>query len=343
MVSDKKVLNVEDLRVCFDTYRGEVQAVRGVSFDVCEGEALAIVGESGCGKSVTAHAVTRLLPEPPARITGGRINLDGTDVVNAGKKTLQGMRGSAVGMIFQDPMTSLNPTMTVGKQLREALLRHNPGMGLKDAELKAAELLSEVRIPNAAQRFSQYPSQFSGGMRQRVMIAIAIACKPKLLIADEPTTALDVTTQAQILDLLKSIQSANRMAIILITHDLSVASCLVDRVAVMYAGQIVEKGLAKQIFQTAAHPYTWGLMDSLPRPDQDKSRDLNTIAGSPPSLLSPPAECSFAPRCHFCMQVCSQRQPPGFELGPGHTCSCWLHHPMAADMLKQAKEASGHV
>lgn len=324
----KKVLTIKDLEVSFDTYAGEVKAVRGVSFEVNEGEVVAIVGESGCGKSVTAQTIMKLNPMPPARIKNGSILLDGIDIVGLNKKEMEKVRGSLVSMIFQDPMTSLNPTMTVGSQIAETLIKHQ-GMKKSDALNKAIEMLELVQIPNAAKRAKQYPHEFSGGMRQRAMIALALACSPKLLIADEPTTALDVTIQAQIIDLMKDISNKLNTSIILITHDLGVVADLAQKVIVMYAGKIVETGSLNQIFYNPQHPYTWGLMQSMPRLDLDKEQKLTPIEGTPPDLFAPPAGCGFADRCQYCMRICREKQPEYFDIENGHKAACWLLHPDA--------------
>ena len=320
-----KVLQVNNLHVSFDTYAGEVKAVRGVSFDLEQGEVLAIVGESGCGKSVTAQTIMKLNPMPPARIVNGEILLVDKDIVNATEKQMMGIRGKDVSMIFQDPMTCLNPTMMVGKQLTEAI-RHHRNLSKEDAHKEAIRLLEIVNIPNAEQRAKQYPHQFSGGMRQRVMIAMALSCSPKLLIADEPTTALDVTIQAQIMDLLQEIKEKTNTAIILITHDLGVVASMADRVAVMYAGKIVETGTAEDIFYRPSHPYTKALLKSLPTTDMDRSVRLVSIAGTPPDLLNPPSGCGFASRCVNCMKICQTQIPPDFKLDKNHQSACWLLH-----------------
>lgn len=330
---EKTILSVKDLHVSFHTYLGEIMAVRGVTFDVKKGEALALVGESGCGKSVTAKTILKLNPSPPSRIKSGDITLDGIDIVSADEKSMGKIRGAVAGMVFQDPMTSLNPTMPVGKQISEALVLHT-GISRAQAREKAVRILKEVRIPDAEHRARQYPGEFSGGMRQRAMIGIAVACGPKLLIADEPTTALDVTIQAQILDLLRSIQKISNTSIIMITHDMGVAAGIAQRVAVMYAGRIVEIGTAAQIYHACRHPYTKGLLDSLPKSDQNKDADLPTIGGTPPSLLHPPRGCGFASRCTSCMRICKQQDPPSFFLGEGHECSCWLLHPDAKKAVR---------
>lgn len=321
-----RVLKVNDLHVSFDTYAGEIKAVRGVTFELMEGEVLAIVGESGCGKSVTAQTLMKLNPMPPARIVKGEILLADKDIVNATEKDMMKIRGKDVSMIFQDPMTCLNPTMHVGKQLTEAI-RHHQKMSKEEAQKEAIRLLTLVKIPNPEQRAKQYPHEFSGGMRQRVMIAMALSCAPKLLIADEPTTALDVTIQAQIMELLQEIKEKTNTAIILITHDLGVVASMADRVAVMYAGKIVETGTVKEIFYEPSHPYTKALLKSLPTTDMKRSERLISIAGTPPDLLNPPAGCGFASRCTNCMKICQTQLPPTFETGKGHQATCWLLHP----------------
>lgn len=324
-----KLLTIEDLRVSFMTYAGEVQAVRGISFDVAAGESIAIVGESGCGKSVTAKAIMRLNPVPPAVYKTGSIHLDGVDILTRTEKQMQAVRGSLVSMIFQDPMTSLNPTMLIGRQLTEGIMQHQK-LTRRDAAEKAIELLKLVQVPNPERRIRQYPFEFSGGMRQRVMIAMALACNPKLLIADEPTTALDVTIQAQIIDLMKDIRQKTGASIILITHDLGVVASMAQRIIVMYAGKIVEAGPAEQIFYRPRHPYTWGLIDCIPRLDQDRSRVLHPIYGTPPDLIAPPKGCPFADRCSSCMRICKEQEPPVEQLSPSHSVACWLSHPEAS-------------
>ena len=322
----KDILSVENLHVSFDSYAGEVHAVRGVNFKVQEGEVLAIVGESGSGKSVTAQTVMKLNPMPPARIKEGIINLDGIDIVAATEKEMQTIRGRLVSMIFQDPMTCLNPTMKVGKQLTEAIVIHQK-ISKEEAKKQAVELLELVQIPNAAERAEQYPHQFSGGMRQRVMIAMALSCNPKLLIADEPTTALDVTIQAQIMQLMKKIKDEIGTAIILITHDLGVVATLADKVSVMYAGKIVENGTAEDIFYRPTHPYTEALLSSLPTINTDRGAQLVSIPGTPPDLYAPPEGCEFASRCSYCMKICKKEAPPMQTIAEGHIASCWKLHP----------------
>jgi len=321
----KNVLTIKDLHVSFDTYAGEVQAVRGVTYHVDEGEVLAVVGESGCGKSVTAQTIMKLNPMPPARIKSGELILDGKDIIAMTEEQMQSIRGKDVSMIFQDPMTCLNPTMQVGKQIVEAIKLHNH-LSKQEANQKAIEVLQMVQIPNAKERAKQYPHQFSGGMRQRAMIAMALSCNPKLLIADEPTTALDVTIQAQIIDLLVDIKEKLGTAIVLITHDLGVVASIADRIAVMYAGKIVETGTARDIFYNPAHPYTVALLNSLPKHDANKDDKLTSIPGTPPDLLNPPKGCAFANRCEKCMKICKNHQPPIFKLDGQHEASCWLLH-----------------
>lgn len=323
----EKLLEVKNLRVSYHTYAGEVQSVRGVSFTVNKGETVAVVGESGCGKSVTAKSIMRLIKTPPAEIKeGSEIIFDGEDVLQFNEKRLCAYRGGEVAMVFQDALAALNPTMTVGNQIIENL-RHHTKLSKKEAKARAVELLRMVGIPQPESRVDQYPHEFSGGMRQRVMIAIAFACDPKLLIADEPTTALDVTIQAQIMDLLAEIKHDTNTAIILITHDLGVVAGMADRVAVMYAGKIVETGTVEDIFYRNSHPYTQALLKSLPTVDADKKERLVSIAGTPPDLLNPPKGCGFGARCKHCMKICQEEQPPEFTVSEGHTASCWLLHP----------------
>ena len=328
------VLKIENLHVSFDTYAGEVHAVRGVSLHVGEGEVLAVVGESGCGKSVTAQTIMKLNPMPPARIKEGSIDLCGEDIVAANEKKMQDIRGRLVSMIFQDPMTCLNPTMKVGKQLTEAICQHRK-LSKDEAKKEAVRLLEMVQIPNAAERAEQYPHEFSGGMRQRAMIAMAMSCEPKLLIADEPTTALDVTIQAQIMQLMAKVREETGTAIILITHDLGVVANLADRVAVMYAGKIVETGTAEDIFYRPKHPYTQALLKSLPTVETSREEKLVSIAGTPPDLFMPPKGCEFASRCEHCMKVCKKHVPPTYEVGAGHKAVCWRLHPACPAQSKE--------
>ncbi|MCY4563769.1 MAG: ABC transporter ATP-binding protein [Gammaproteobacteria bacterium] len=326
------LLTVDDLRVEFDTYGGVVQAVRGVSFNVEAGRTLAIVGESGCGKSVTVQSMMGLIPMPPGRITSGSAKLNGAEILGRAQVNGASIRGAQIGMIFQDPMTSLNPTMTIGAQIAETLQVHR-GYSKQQALARAIELLALTRIPEAEQRAAQYPFEFSGGMLQRSMIAMAIACEPAILIADEPSTALDVTIQAQILDLLRDLQRENGMAIILITHDLGVVARMADRVAVMYAGRIVENGTADDVFYRSAHPYTLGLNAAMPTNDPGAEQELTPIDGSPPDLFAPPQGCAYGARCPYSMRVCGPNDPGAFELSPSHYTRCWLHHPAAGQRI----------
>jgi oligopeptide/dipeptide ABC transporter ATP-binding protein len=318
------VLDVQDLHVEFDTYGGIVKAVRGASFSVAKGKTLAIVGESGCGKSVSVQSIMGLIPTPPGRITRGTALLGGVDIIR--QKIVDGhdVRGSRIGMIFQDPMSSLNPTMKVGNQIAETLVVHR-GYSAKQAAARAVELLASVNIPEPERRAQQYPFAFSGGMLQRAMIAMAIACEPEILIADEPTTALDVTIQAQILDLLKELQRKQGMAIVLITHDLGVVARMADEVVVMYAGEIVEHGSADDVFYSAAHPYTVGLRSAMPSRDASRA-SLVPIEGAPPDLFAPPPGCAYFARCPHAMLLCEKEHPPSFAVAPRHSARCWLHH-----------------
>ncbi|MBZ9688687.1 ABC transporter ATP-binding protein [Clostridium estertheticum] len=325
----EKILDVKDLRVSFHTYAGEVQAVRGISFYLKKGETLAVVGESGCGKTVTSKSLMRLIPEPPGDIKeGSKILFDGKDISLMSEKELRELRGSDISMIFQDPMTSLNPTMTIGKQIAESLIIHR-GMSKTEAMNEAIKMLNLVNIPDADKRAHQYPHEFSGGMRQRAMIAIALACNPKILIADEPTTALDVTIQAQIMDLISDLQEKLGTAVILVTHDLGIVADVADRIQVMYAGQIIEHGTTDEIFKNPQHPYTWALLQSVPRLDTKNKGKLYSLQGTPPDLIKPPIGCPFAARCEYCMQICREEMPEVTTLSENHEVSCWLKHSMA--------------
>ena len=323
------LLEVKNLRINFKTYAGLVQAVRGVDFTLSKGETLAIVGESGSGKSVTSNALMRLIPQPAGRYEDGQILFEGKDLLKLSEREMESIRGNEIAMIFQDPMTALNPTMRVGKQIMEVILTHKKGVSKEAAKQRAIELLAEVGIPDPERRFKQYPHEFSGGMRQRVVIAIALAAEPKILIADEPTTALDVTIQAQILELMKKIQEKNGNAIIFITHDLGVVANVADRVAVMYAGQIVEYGSSHDIFYNPKHPYTWGLLGSMPDMDSEDSEELYTIPGAPPNLINPPVGDAFAPRNPYALAIDYKAEPPFYEVSPGHYAKTWLLHPEA--------------
>ncbi|PCK22140.1 peptide ABC transporter ATP-binding protein [Bacillus pumilus] len=326
----ERILEVKDLAISFKTYGGEVQAIRGVNFHLNKGETLAIVGESGSGKSVTSQAIMRLIPMPPGYFKRGEILFDGQDIVKKTEKQMQTIRGKDIAMIFQDPMTSLNPTMKVGKQITEVLFKHEQ-ISKEAAEKRAIELLELVGIPMPEKRIKQYPHEFSGGMRQRVVIAMALAADPKLLIADEPTTALDVTIQAQILELMKEIQQKVETSIIFITHDLGVVANVADRVAVMYAGQIVETGTVDEIFYNPKHPYTWGLLASMPSLDTDGGAEgkLTAIPGTPPDLTNPPKGDAFALRSDYAMKIDFEQEPPMFKISDTHYVKSWLLHPNA--------------
>lgn len=319
---DKKLLEVKDLKVSFFTPAGEVKAVGGISYDLNYGEVMGIVGESGSGKSVEAYSIMGLL-QSPGKIIGGSITFDGEDILAYNKKQMQDFRGNKVSMIFQNPMTCLNPVYKVGDQLIEAIRVHKK-VSKKEAWDKAVEMMELVGINNPERRMNQYPHEFSGGMRQRVMIAMGLICDPKLLIADEPTTALDVTIQAQIIELMKKIQKKTGMAIVFITHNLGVVAEICDKVSVMYAGHIVEQGLVDDIFYNPKHPYTHGLLRSMPRVDAQEYERLIPIQGTPVDMLNPPAGCPFAPRCDHAMKICLRKTPPLFEAGTGHVSACWL-------------------
>ncbi|TML72612.1 MAG: ABC transporter ATP-binding protein [Actinobacteria bacterium] len=329
------LLSVEDLRVEFSTRRGTVHAVNGISFDIAPGETLGIVGESGCGKSVTSLAVLGLLARN-GRVVGGRAMFDGRDLIQQSDRELRRIRGREVAMIFQDPMTSLNPVLTIGRQIREALETHF-GMNKKEANERARELIDRVGIPSAKARLGDYPHQFSGGMRQRAMIAIALACKPKLLIADEPTTALDVTIQAQILTILRGLVAEQDTALILITHDLGVVAGMCERVNVMYSGLFMETGSADQLFATPRHPYTLGLLQSVPRLDSARTR-LQPIEGAPRNMLQEPTACPFQPRCRYEIDQSRREVPPLVEIEPGHFVACF--NPVAVDEWQRARAAA---
>jgi oligopeptide transport system ATP-binding protein len=318
----QSILKVEDLVTRFNTPEGIVYAVNGVSFELEEGETLGVVGESGCGKSVTMLSVMQLIPRPPGKIVNGRALFHGNDLLSFTPEEIRSVRGSQIAMVFQDPMTSLNPVLTVGKQVSEPLMLHL-GMTKKDAEERVVELLRLVGIPEAEKRLTQYPHQFSGGMRQRVMIAMALACNPQILIADEPTTALDVTIQAQIIDLVKKLRDEIGMAVIWITHDLGVVAGMAQRMMVMYAGYIIEGAPVKELYSNPTHPYTLGLIGSLPRLDRGGGRDkLNVIPGLPPLLLEQPVACPFQPRCPYAFERCEEN-PPLMDVGVNHQAACW--------------------
>lgn len=330
----EKILEVNNLNISFDTYAGKVRAIRGVDFDLNKGETLAIVGESGSGKSVTTRTIMRLLSSD-ANIDEGQILFKGQDIVNKSEKEMQKIRGREIAMIFQDPMTSLDPTMTIGKQVAESLRKHK-NVSKKESLKAALDLLNLVGIPDAEKRLKNYPHQFSGGQRQRIVIAIALICNPEILIADEPTTALDVTIQAQILELLKEIQEKIETSIIFITHDLGVVANVADRVAVMYAGKIVEVGTAEEIFYNPQHPYTWGLLGSMPTLESENDR-LYAIPGSPPDLLDPPKGDAFYPRNEFALKIDAELEPPFFELSDTHKAATWLLAPQATVIAPPAE------
>jgi|TARA_Y100000310_G_scaffold323672_3_gene384422 oligopeptide/dipeptide ABC transporter ATP-binding protein len=341
---DNSILDVVDLSVEFSTYGGVVQAVRGISFAVPRGKTLAIVGESGCGKSVTVQSIMGLIPMPPGRITGGSAKLNGRELLGLTAKETNEIRGAEIGMIFQDPMTSLNPTMTIGDQIAETLMVHR-GQSYRAAARTAVELMEKTKIPEARRRARQYPFEFSGGMLQRSMIAMSLACNPSILIADEPTTALDVTIQAQILELMLELQRTENMSIILITHDLAVVARMADEVRVMYGGQIVESGSVQQIFYESAHPYTLGLKEAMPSNRGDLARRLAPIEGTPPDLFDPPQGCGYFPRCPYAMKLCEADAPAEFVVTrePRHGASCWLQHDMAPEVtaLRQCGHSQG--
>ncbi|MCE2469696.1 MAG: ABC transporter ATP-binding protein [Dehalococcoidia bacterium] len=323
------LLEVQDLRTQFTTDEALVKAVDGVSFTLEEGKTLALVGESGCGKSVSALSVMRLIPWPPGRIVSGSIVFDGVDLLALREHEMGRIRGKEIGMVFQEPMTSLNPVLTIGRQLTEALELHL-GMSRYDANQRAAELLRQVGIPDAESRLAQYPHQFSGGMRQRVMIAMAISCNPKLVIADEPTTALDVTIQAQVLELMKELTQRLGVSLIIITHNLGVVARYADDVNVMYAGKIIERGSAAQVYANPSHPYTLGLLKSVPRLDQPKTESLDPIQGQPPDLGNLPPGCAFQPRCRYAVERCTADTPILESVGDGHEAACWQIAEVAA-------------
>jgi oligopeptide transport system ATP-binding protein len=327
------LLQVRDLRTEFVTQDGVVHAVNGISYSLREGEALGLVGESGCGKSVSALTLMRLIPTPPGRIAGGEVLFQGRDLLKLKEDEIRHIRGNDIAMIFQDPMTSLNPVLTIGRQIGEALELHK-GLDRKAARQRTIELLEMVGIPSARSRVDDYPHQFSGGMRQRVMIAMAISCEPRVLIADEPTTALDVTIQAQILDLIKRLQTDLGMAVILITHDLGVVAGVCDRIAVMYAGYIIEEASAAELFADPRHPYTLGLLRSVPRMDQPRGERLVPIEGLPPDLINLPVGCPFAARCSYAVDRSEDENPKLEPVGPNHRVACWVD--------VRAEESNGH-
>ena len=328
----EKVLDVKNLKIDFHTYAGDVKAIRNVSFHLNKGETLAIVGESGSGKSVTTRTIIGLLAKN-AEIVGGEIDFHGKILLATKEKDWRKIRGNEISMIFQDPMTSLDPTMKIGQQIAEPLIKHK-GVSKKEAWKKALEMMKAVGIPDAEKRINQYPHQFSGGMRQRIVIAIALICEPEVLLADEPTTALDVTVQAEILDLMKDLQKKIGTSIIFITHDLGVVAGMADRVAVMYAGEILEYGSVDDIFYNPQHPYTWGLINSMPTLE---SKELESIPGTPPNLLDPPKGDPFAPRNKYAMKIDAERKPPFFKVSETHYAATWLLHPNAPKVVPPAE------
>ena len=328
----EKVLDVKNLKIDFHTYAGDVKAIRNVSFHLNKGETLAIVGESGSGKSVTTRTIIGLLAKN-AEIVGGEIDFHGKNLLATKEKDWRKIRGNEISMIFQDPMTSLDPTMKIGQQIAEPLIKHK-GVSKKEAWKKALEMMKAVGIPDAEKRINQYPHQFSGGMRQRIVIAIALICEPEILLADEPTTALDVTVQAEILDLMKDLQKKIGTSIIFITHDLGVVAGMADRVAVMYAGEILEYGSVDDIFYNPQHPYTWGLIYSMPTLE---SKELESIPGTPPNLLDPPKGDPFAPRNKYAMKIDAERKPPFFKVSETHYAATWLLHPNAPKVVPPAE------
>ncbi len=341
-MDNDNILEVKDLSYSFHTYGGVVQAVRDVSFNVRRGEILGIVGESGCGKSVTAQSILKLNPEPPGFFQHGSILYNGQEIIRKTEHEMRQIRGKQIGFIFQDPMTSLNPTMRIGKQVEEIFVGDRSMTSAK-VKARALEVFQQLGITDPERRLHQYPHELSGGMKQRVMIAIAIIAKPDLVIADEPTTSLDVTIEAQILRLLKDMSRATNTSIILITHDLGVIAKLCDRVLVMYGGKIMECGTAEDIFYRTRHPYTSGLMHSIARLDMEKSEKLTPIEGSPPDLFSPPKGCPFAARCEYAMEICNEQEPEKTDISEQHNTRCWLEHPFAPRVDLRYKGGGVHA
>ncbi len=339
MAEKEKILELKNVVYSFHTYGGIVKAVRDVSFDLYQGEILGIVGESGCGKSVTAQCIMRLNPEPPGFFSTGEILFKGQDICQMSHEELMKIRGTEIGFIFQDPMTSLNPTMRVGDQIEEVFI-HDKGMSKEEKKKRAIEIMGKVGISDAEKRYRQYPHELSGGMKQRVMIAMALVAKPAIIICDEPTTSLDVTIEAQILELLLNLRKEFGTSIIMITHDLGVIAKLCDRVLVMYGGKIVERGEAGEIFYKTGHPYTQGLMNSIAGLDTEKDEVLTPIDGTPPDLFSPPVGCPFAARCEYAMEICHKYPPQETDLSETHKAHCWLHHASApnVDLTKKKKK-----
>ena len=334
------LLSIKELRTHFFTEEGVVHAVDGVSYDVEEGETLALVGESGCGKSVSALSILRLIPNPPGKIVSGEIVFEGNDLLKADEDEIRHIRGNRIAMVFQEPMTSLNPVLTIGRQLTEGLELHLK-MDKDASRKRAVELLEMVGIPEAAGRLNDYPHQFSGGMRQRVMIAMALSCNPKLLLADEPTTALDVTIQAQILEIMARLSKELGTAVIIITHNLGVVARYADRVNVMYAGRIIESASAAELYANPRHPYTVGLLRSVPRLDETRKEKLDPIEGSPPDLVHPPRGCAFNPRCRWRVDQCLEEAPPLIMVGERHFAACWEWEKVSRDALPMVEQAQG--
>ncbi len=337
MQENNHLLTVQDLSVSFFTYAGEVQAVRGVSWYLNPQETIAIVGESGCGKSVTIQTVMGLLQSPPGRVKTGSVQFEGREMLNLSPKQLREIQGNRMTMIFQDPLSYLNPTMRVGEQIAESYRLHHR-VTRQEAEARVLEMMRLISFPEPERNMRAYPHQLSGGMRQRIMVAMALICTPQVLFADEPTTALDVTIQAQIIELMNSLKEKLRTAIVLITHDLGVVANMAERIYVMYAGKIVEEGDARDIFYHPKHPYTWGLLASVPRLDGEQNRSFTYIPGTPPDLLNPPAGCPFAARCRYATRACLSRFPEETSFGGRHKASCFLYYPGAEENLRQAME-----
>jgi oligopeptide/dipeptide ABC transporter ATP-binding protein len=323
---------VKDLKTYFFTYEGVVKAVDGVSYELEQGETLGLVGESGCGKSVSALSLMRLIPDPPGKILNGEVLFEGEDILKIEMDDMRRIRGGKMSMVFQEPMTSLNPVLTIEKQLTETLQLHK-GMTREESRNESVSLLARVGIPDPDRRVKQYPHQFSGGMRQRVMIAMALSCNPRLIIADEPTTALDVTIQAQILELMKSLTSEFGVALIVITHNLGVVARYADRVNIMYAGKIIERGSAMEIYSNPRHPYTVGLLRSVPRLDQPRRSRLDPIEGQPPDLINLPAGCAFRSRCRWAIDKCATEEPELMQVGDGHRSACWVPEQLGAEAV----------
>ena len=332
---DSPLLTVNHLETCFFTPDGMVHAVNDISYQVYPGETVGIVGESGSGKSISVLSILKLIPSPPGKITGGEIWFEERDLLKLDEKHLRQIRGNQIAMIFQDPMTSLNPVLTIGKQITESIQLHLK-LPPKKAKNRAIELLQQVGIPDAKRRISQYPHQFSGGMRQRVMIAMGLACQPQLLIADEPTTALDVTIQAQVVELIQRLRTETGMAVIWITHDLALLAGLADRILVMYGGKIIEQATVDQLYDHPRHPYTVGLLKSLPRLDGDRQQQLYTIPGSPPNLIDYPQGCPFAPRCSLAVDHCFAVNPSLERIEPHHSVACWRHEDVSLSSSNNA-------